>query len=349
MLSEQQRLDNAAIDWLLSSDEPGIRLRVRREFLNEPLSETAREEALRGPKATALLDGLGPDGAPGQGWGGSALWRCLELLGLGVPGDDPRIRAAADYVINGALQRPQHRGRPTVINGLHRFCANVEGNALIVGSRAGLAPSDPRLEQLATALADWQWPDGGWNCHRNARRRSTFHESLSAAEGLHEYSLATGDRRAAAAAQRTAELFLQHRLIYSLGTGTPSRRHPHPPAAGEVINQRWAKLSYPSYWHYDFFACLRFLTDLGLATDPRVTDAVNLLRSKRRADGLWAADRQWWTIGGRFTSQAEVVDWGQPGEPSELITFHALRILSAHEPQPMFQPRVTRRGQRSSI
>lgn len=320
-------LDQAALDWLLACDEPGIRLRVRRELRNEAVSDSAFEDAAHGPKASALLAGLGPHGAPGNGWGGAAVWRCLALLDLGVPGDGPRLRAAADYVIARVLRRPQHQGRPTVVNGLHRFCANVEGHALIIGSRIGLVPGDPRLERLANALIDWQWPDGGWNCHRNARRRSTFHESLPAARGLHEYATATGDSRAAAASRRTAELFLQHRLIYSLGTGTPSRRQLHPPTAGEIINDRWAKLSYPSYWHYDFFACLRFLVDLGLTRDPRVADALELLRSKRRADGLWAADRQWWTIGGRYASKEEAVDWGQPGQPSELITFHALRIL----------------------
>lgn len=324
-------LDDAAIDWLLTSDEPGIRLRTRRDLLGESISDRSFEVAAEGLKARALLDGLGPDGAPGDGWGGGPQWRLLALFDLGVPGDDPRMEAAAEWVIDSALRRPQHNGRPTIVDGLHRFCANVEGNALTVGLRTGMDPSDPRIGRLASALVDWQWPDGGWNCHRNARRRSTFHESLSAARGLHSYYLATGDDAALAAVGRTAELFLGHRLIFSLGSGTSSRRQPHPPAEGEVVNQRWQKLGYPSYWHYDVLSALQFLADLGLCDDAGARDAIGLLSSRRRVDGLWAADRQWWSIGGRFRQQQEVVDWGVAGQPSEMITFHAMRILRDRE------------------
>lgn len=320
-------LDARAIDWLLTSDEPGLRLRVRRDILAESVPDEAFDDVPDGPKAAALLSGLGPDGAPGTGWQG-AFSRLPALLDLGAPTDDPRFVGAADWVVNRALLRPQHNGHPTVINGLHRLHANLEGVALTVGSRAGLANADTRLQRIAHALIEWQWPDGGWNCHRNARRRSTFHESLSAAKGLHEYYLATGDEDARTAAIRPAELFLQHRLIYSLGTGTPSRRQPNPPAAGEIINPRWAKLGYPSYWHYDVLAALIFLTDLGLASDPRTRDCVDLLEQRRRPDGLWAAERQWWKLNASENLR-EVVDWGAPGVPSEMITLNALRILRA--------------------
>lgn len=330
---DHTKQDQAAVDWLLASNEPGIRLRTRREILGEKVPRAATDEVLSGPKATALLDGLGPDGAPGGGWSGPQ-WRLLALLDLGAPPDDPRFQAAANYVVARALQRPQHRGHPAVIDGLHRFCANVEGIALTVGSRAGLAGRDTQLQRLAEALIEWQWPDGGWNCHRNASgRRSSFHESLATANGLHEYFLATGDQNAASAAKTTAELFLQHRLIYSLGGGTPSRRQPHPPSAGQVINQRWQKLGYPSYWHYDILAALVFLTNIGLLNDPRASAALDLLNKRRWSDGLWAADQQWWTLpGGRFKNRHETVDWGQAGEPSEMITLHALRILRTDRP-----------------
>ena len=79
-----------------------------------------------------------------------------------------------------------------MVDGLARRCASQEGNALAVACRLGLA-DDPRAELLARSLAGWQWPDGGWNCDRRASgRRSSFHESLPPAWGLHEYWLATG-------------------------------------------------------------------------------------------------------------------------------------------------------------
>jgi hypothetical protein len=252
------------------------------------------------------------------------------LVELAIPPGELRAVAAANWLLDWILDLPRYSRRAPIIDGLPRVCTNLEGAALVAGSRLGMA-ADPRVRRMAEALLDWQWPDGGWNCHRNASgRRSNFHESIITAWGLHEYAQATGDTAAAAAADRTAELYLEHRLFHSLGTGTPSRHRPHPPAAGEVINTRWLKLGYPSYWHYDILSVLLFLARIGRISDPRAGDAVDLLERKRRPDGLWAADRQWWTPPeSRFAHQHEVVDWGLKGQPSEMITLNALRILRA--------------------
>ena len=69
------------------------------------------------------------------------------------------------------------------------------------------------MQSVAGSLIAWQWPDGGWNCDPAATgRRSSFHESLAPAWGLHEYGQATGDPAARDAASRTAGLFLAHRI-----------------------------------------------------------------------------------------------------------------------------------------
>ena len=342
-----------AIDWLLTSDEPAVRYLTRRDLLDEPAEEDA-SRILDGPKVSALLAGQRPDGGygefisqvgryrgasrspenllrvetirgdPDRGWT-APMWRLISLTELAVPSDDARVVAAANYVLDLVVGRRQHQRGPTIINGLPRVCTHVEGSALRIGCRLGMA-GDPRVLRLAEALLAWQWPDGGWNCHRNASgRRSTFNESLNAAWGLHEYAQATGDADAAEAATRTAELFLEHRLVYSLGTGIPSRFRPSPTPGGQVINKRWVQLGYPSYWHYDILAVLVFLARFGRIDDPGARDGLDLLERKRRPDGLWAADRQWWApTKDRCT---DVVEWGRAHQPSEMITLNALRIL----------------------
>ena len=72
---------------------------------------------------------------------------------------------------------------------------------------------DPRVETLARSLVAWQWPDGGWNCDLKASgRRSSFHESLIPAWGLHEFWAATGAPWARTAALRTGELLTLNTL-----------------------------------------------------------------------------------------------------------------------------------------
>jgi hypothetical protein len=305
----------SAIDWLLSSDEPAVRYLTRRDVLGERVTPDATE-ILAGPKVSALLAGQAADGGfgghPYKKWTG-AHWRLVSLVELGAPAGDPRLLAAAETVLAWLTGKGRRRGLK-VVDGLVRRCASQEGNALAVCCRLGLA-DDPRVELLARSLVEWQWPDGGWNCDpRASGRRSSFHESLAPAWGLHEYWAATGVEWARAAADRAAELFLEHRLFRSLRTG-------------EVIHDDWLVFRYPPYWHYDLLQALLVLSRLGRLGDPRADEALELVIGRRRADGLWQAGGYWWRHPGSAT-QAEAVDWGRGG-PDEMITLNALRVLRA--------------------
>jgi len=308
------RVDSApAVDWLLGSSEPAVRYLTRRDVLGEDV-EPDDEEILAGPKVRALLSGQRPDGGfgghPYKKWTG-AHWRLVSLVELGVPAGTPQALAAAETVL-GWLTGEGHRRGIKVIDGLTRRCGSQEGNALAVCSRLGLA-EDQRVEQLASSLAEWQWPDGGWNCDKKATgRRSSFHESLPPAWGLYQYSRATGAAWAADAAHRTADLFLEHRLFRSLRTG-------------EVINKTWLVLHYPPYWHYDILQALLVLGRLGRLDDERAGDALDVLLQRRRPDGRWQAGGRWWKPPDSMT-YPEVVDWGGRG-PNEMITLNALRVL----------------------
>jgi hypothetical protein len=304
---------SAPVQWLLGSDEPAIRFLTRRDVLGEAVAEDP-EQVLAGAKVSALLAGQQPDGGfgrdPYRKWTG-AHWRLVSLVELAVPAHEPRALAAADHVLTW-LSAPTRQ--VTIIDGLARKCASLDGNALAACSRLGLA-SDPRAERLAENLLAWQWPDGGWNCDVNASgRRSSFYESLVPAWGLHEYWLATGEPAARDAAGRAAELFLEHRVFRSLRTG-------------DVINRTWLVPKYPPYWHYDILQALLVLARMGKAGDPRAAEALDELERRRLPDGRWRVTGCWWRPSGSGVAQ-EVVDWGRSG-PNEMITLNALRVLRA--------------------
>lgn len=307
---------SAAVDWLLESDEPGVVFQTKRDLLGEvePAEET---RVLEGPWVRALLTGQQENGGFGVGtygkWRG-AHWRLVSLVELGVRAGEPRCVAAAEPVLSW-LTGKRHRAAVRTIDGLVRRCASQEGNALAVCCRLGLA-EDPRVRLLAESLVEWQWPDGGWNCDRRASgRRSSFHESLPPMWGLHEFWAATGEAAAKEAADRTAELFLEHRLFRALGTGEP-------------IHKSFLVLHYPPYWHYDVLQALLILSRMGQAADPRASDAVELVENQRLADGRWRAGGRWWKPPGAKGGSVEVVDWGRSG-PNEMVTLNALRVLRA--------------------
>ena len=301
-------VQDAAVEWLLESDEPAVRFLTRRDVLGEHAPED-EERILEGPKVRTLLVDRG--GNPYNKWGG-AHWRLVSLVELAIPPGEPRALAAVEDVLAWLLSPGRARGL-RVVNGLVRRCASMEGNGLAVCVRLGLA-DDPRVEQIARSLVQWQWPDGGWNCDdRASGRTSSVHESLPAMWGLHEYASATGAEWARASADRAAEMFLRRRLFRS--------------STGEVLRQQWLQPRYPPYWHYDVLQALLILSRMGKATDPRAEDALDVLLAARLRDGRWRPRGYWWKLGDG-KGNTDVVDWGRNG-PNELLTLNALRVLRA--------------------
>jgi hypothetical protein len=62
-------------------------------------------------------------------------------------------------------------------------------------------------------------------------------------------------------------------------------------------------------------------------------EAIDLVESKRREDGLWRPEGYYWSLKRKTraklaVSNIEVVDWGR-NAPNEMITLNALRVLKA--------------------
>ena len=165
----------------------------------------------------------GTAGHPYRKWTG-VHWRLISLAELGIDPTVERVRELTDLVLTwlSRVTYPENEALP-------RRHASIEGNALAACCRLGRR-NDPRAARLAGLLETWQWPDGGWNCDQRASgRRSSFHETLGPMWGLHEFGRVE-------AAQRAAELLLEHRLFKS---------------GDRVIKKQFTDLRYPPYWHYE--------------------------------------------------------------------------------------------------
>ena len=306
--------DAAAIEWLLSSPEPGIRGMTRRDLLGEARPDDL-DRVLDGPLVRALFAGQQPDGSFHPDWYRKwvgAHWRLISMVELEVPRGERRAVKASETVLDVLARQPKVSRRST-LKGLTRSHASIEGNAVAVACRLGLA-GDPRVRAIAEALVAWQWPDGGWNCDGKATgRRSSFHETHAAMWGLHEFATATGDIVARDAAGRATELFLAHRIFRRHGTGEP-------------IHPSWTVIHYPPYWHYDVLQAMTLLARMGRASDARASDAVELITSLRGRDGRWGPGARWWRMPGAASS-AEVADWSEGS--AMMATLNAMRALRA--------------------
>jgi len=115
-----------------------------------------------------LLMGQEADGSfgvhPYREWT-EAHWQLVSLVELGVPlGHMDSLRA-----MEGVLAWIGGQSIPKIVSGRERRHASMEGNALFVCCRLGLADNDS-VSSLVDTLLRSQWPDGGWNCDERPPR-----------------------------------------------------------------------------------------------------------------------------------------------------------------------------------
>jgi hypothetical protein len=156
---------------------------------------------------------------------------------------------------------------------------------------------------LAERLAD-----GGWNCQaENGSVRSSFDTTINVLDGLLEFERATGGSAAVRTARRSGEEYLLERGLF--------RRK----STGAVVQPAYLEFAFPYYWHYDVLRALDYFRWSGADPDPRMAEAVAVVRSKQQPDGRWLLDR---THPGRVYFDLE-----SAGTPSRWNTLRALRVL----------------------
>ena len=191
-------------------------------------------------------------------------------------GLDPASKHARKMIarVDKRLVFKQLNNRP-FLHGETEPCIN--GRILAVGAYFK-EPNDA----LARQLLREQLEDGGWNCEavepsakRPLSRRSSFHTTICVLEGLLAYERAGRKSAAVTKARRMAEEYLlDRRMFRSLRTG-------------EVIDERWLRFSFPTFWHYDVLRGLEYLRNAGIQPDGRVKEAIEILIKRRHQNGRW--------------------------------------------------------------
>ena len=304
------------LEWLLDSD-PSIRWQALRDLAGAPADQVAAERARVATEGwgARLLALQGEDGQ----WAGGALfpagggpsgpdegqpWTATEptltlLREFGVDPGDGRVRRAVARV--GDNCRWEYDGEP-FFEGEVEPCIN--GRTVSLGVYFG-----QNVDGIVARLCGEQLEDGGWNCEaENGSVRSSFDTTINVLEGLLAHERATGGSVESVAARRRAEEYLLERSLL--------RRR----STGAVVNPAWLTFSFPTRWHYDVLRGLEYFRQAGGPPDARVDEAVEVLRSKRQADGLWPLEN---THRGRVHFPLEDGD----GRPSRWNTLRALRVL----------------------
>jgi hypothetical protein len=311
--------------WLLHSD-PALRWQVERDITREPLEvwESTRARIATEGFGARLLAQQDPDGqwaggaffpadfdfhgpeageGAGQPWT-ATTWTLNSLREWGLDSTVLRERGTAELLATNS--RWEYDDLP-YWGGEVDCCINAwtVSNGLWLGADV-------------TGIVDWfvehRLADGGWNCEWvEGSTRSSFHSTLNALKGLLDYDVATGGTEASRSARHSGEEFLLTRALFRrLSTGLPVAP--------------WVdRFTYPMRWFYTVLNAAEYFRQRslfeGTAPDPRMADALALVRAARRSDGTWIQADQ---LPGRVWFDVDV----PAGEPSKWLTMFGIRVLA---------------------
>lgn len=296
------------INWLLEGDV-AIQYQTRRELLDEENPALQTRIATEGWGA-AFLRARQPNGHWGQGFYQtkwiSSHYTLLDLKNLALAPDHPLPRETIRMILR---ENVAEDGGVNPARSIAQSDVCVNGMFLNYACYFGV--EETSLHSIVDFVISQQMADGGFNCrlNRSGAVHSSLHTTISMLEGIHEYSRQGYCYRLAeleAMAADCREFVLVHQLFRSDHTG-------------EVIDPRFTMLSYPGRWHYDILRCLDYFQDAGVAYDPRMQPALDLLLDKRRKDGTWPVQAR---HAGELHFEME-----KSGAPSRWNTLRALRVL----------------------
>ena len=310
--------------WLLDSD-PALRWQVERDIVREPAEVW---EATRARIATegfgerlltlqdsdgqwaggaffpAGFDFDGPEGEDdaGQPWT-ATTWTLNSLRDWGLDPAVLRERRTAELLAENS--RWEYENLP-YWDGEVDCCINAwtVANGLWLGADV-------------TGIVDWfvehRLPDGGWNCEWvEGSVRSSVHSTLNTLKGLLAYDSATGGTDATRAARRSGEEYLLARgLFRRLSTGQP-------------VAPGVTRFAYPFRWYCDVLNAAEYFRTAALLDDtlpdPRMADAIEIIRAARQPDGTWLQGRR---EPGQVWFEVDVPE----GKPSKWLTLYGTRVL----------------------
>jgi hypothetical protein len=314
--------DSALLEWLLDSD-PALCWQVERDLMGAPPSQwqaTRARMASEGFGARLLarqdsdgqwaggsyfpddFDFEGPEAAEGAGQPWTATtWTLNTLRDWGL--DASALAGTAELLAENCYW--DHEKLP-YWGGEIDCCIN----AFTLANGAWLGAD-------VAALARWfpsrRMADGGWNCEWfKGSTRSSFHSTLNVLKGLLYFEAETGVNDILRTARHGAEEYLlERRLLRRFSTG-------------ELVGPWVETFAYPFRWQYsvltavDYFLAAARLD--GVPPDPRLADAIGIVRGAQGADGTWIQGPGY---PGRVWFEVDA----EPGKPSKWLTFYGMRAL----------------------
>lgn len=329
----RDQLDGDALAWLLEPESPGVRYLAMRDLEERegPRLRSARRDAYRDRPIATVLSNMDPSGywaKPGPGYlpkYRSTVWSIILLAQLGAIQDDERVDRACAYVLDHALTE---HGQFTTSGAPSGTADCLQGN--LCWALVELGCDDPRLEPAFEWMARTVTGEGvapvtdrkapvryyAGKCGPNFACGSN--NKLPCAWGAVKVMMAFGiwprERRTPLverAIARGAEFLLEPDPATSA----------YPTGFSDKPSGNWWRFGFPVFYVTDLLQNVEALIGVGYGDDPRLQNALALIRDKQDEQGRWSLEYD-------YTGKTWV-DFGPKRQPNKWVTLRALRALKA--------------------
>jgi len=332
----QNKLNSDTLSWLLEPDSPGVRYLALRDLLDcrkdDPeLMEAKKRAHVEGPIA-AILSEMNQEGfwaEPGPGYNPkyrSTVWSVSLLAQLGASiAEDDRLARACAYLLDHALTP----GRQFTTSGAPSGTADcLQGNLCWTLPELGCDNSrlDSAFEWMARTvtgegiapLENKQAPVRYYAGKCGPNFACGANNKLPCAWGAVKIMLAFGSLPPT---RRTAliEKAIQQGVdfLFNVDPATAA----YPTGWSDKPSQSWWKFGFPVFYVTDILQIVEALVGLGYGKDPRLANALALVREKQDDQGRWSLEYDY--------AGKTWVDFGTRKQPNKWVTLRALRMLKA--------------------
>jgi hypothetical protein len=328
------QLDREAVSWLVEAESPGVRYLALRDLLDCPPEDTeyktARTLAHRQGQISQILYTMQPAGywaEPGPGYlpkYTSTVWAAILLAQLGARvEEDPRIGLACTYLLDNALAP----GGQFSASGPASGTADcLQGN--LCWALTGLGCEDPRLEQAYDWMARTVTGDG--IAPLGDRQASVRYYAgkcgpLFSCGSNNKLPCAWGAAKVMLAFGNWPKERWTPQIVNAVQAGLDFLLDPDPSSAAypngwaEKPSGNWWKFGFPVFYVADILQIAEAVAGLGYGDDPRLANALRLIRQKQDASGRWLLEYDY--------SGKTLADFGPKKQPNKWVTLRALRVL----------------------
>jgi hypothetical protein len=333
-MSWEKQLHGETLSWLLEDDDPGVRYLAMRDLLELPADDadlvSAQESAHNEGPIPIILDEMDDAGywvKPGPGYNPkyrSAVWSVILLSQLGASiALDKRIEQACYYLFENALSE---NGQFSSLGPPSGTVDCLQGN--LCAAMLDLGFRDPRLETAfewmarsvtgegVAPLKDKKAPLRYYAGKCGPDFACGANNKLPCAWGAVKVMVAFGKLPSK---KRTPliESAIQRGVEFLLGVDPAEAAYPT--GWSKKPSGNWWKFGFPVFYITDLLQNVEALVALDYGKDPRLSNALGIIREKQDKDGRWALEYA-------YTGKTWV-DFGEKKQPNKWVTLRAARVL----------------------